>query len=276
MGAESGKRIEMAAEEEKKETSPARKRFETTRALLLAVLIALAIRSFVIEPFTIPSGSMIPTLLVGDYVLVNKFSYGIRLPIKGTLLVPFGKPDRGDVIVFRYPDDPRQDFIKRVVGLPGDRIEIRKGRLWINGQPVDEVSEGEFVYVDLEHDRTVRAQRFEERFEETGGHTILRMERNGRAPRRGPWIVPEGEYFTMGDNRDNSKDSRFWRRNFVRADQIKGKAEWIHWSWIVNRGGRQDRGLFLGLLDTIYRVVTFQVEEIRWSRLGRDIDGPAS
>jgi signal peptidase I len=266
----------MAAEEKTEEARPHRKRFETTRALVLAVLIALAIRSFVIEPFTIPSGSMIPTLLVGDYVLVNKFIYGLRLPVTGSTLVPVSEPERGDVIVFRYPDDPSQDFIKRVVGLPGDRIEVRKGRLWINGQPVDEVSEGEFVYVDLERDREVRAQRFRESFEETGEHTILRLERNGRAPRRGPWIVPEGEYFTMGDNRDNSKDSRFWRRSFVRADQIKGKAEWIHWSWVVNRDGRHDRGLILGLLDTLYRVVTFQVEEIRWSRLGRDIDGPAS
>jgi signal peptidase I len=257
----------MAAAEKKKDAQPARKRFETTRALLLAVLIALAIRSFAIEPFTIPSGSMIPTLLVGDYVLVNKFIYGLRLPMTGT---------RGDVIVFRYPDDPSQDFIKRVVGLPGDRIELRKGRLWINGQPVDEVPEGEYVYADLERERTVRAQRFRERFDETGDHTILRLERDGRAPRRGPWIVPEGEYFTMGDNRDNSKDSRFWRQNFVRADQIKGKAEWIHWSWVVNRGRNQDRGLILGLLDTIYRVLTFQVEEVRWSRLGRDIAGPAS
>jgi signal peptidase I len=262
--------------EEKSEPRPARGRFETTRALLVAILIALGIRSFIIEPFTIPSGSMIPTLLVGDYVLVNKFSYGLRMPFTGSLLVPFGAPERGDVIVFRFPDDPSQDFIKRVVGMPGDRIETREGRLWLNGQPVDEVDEGEFQYVDLERDRTVKAQRYLEHFSETGDHSILRLNRNGRAPKRGPWIVPDGEYFAMGDNRDNSKDSRFWRHNFVRADQIKGKAEWIHWSWVVRRDGRQDQGLILGLLDTIYRVLTFQVEKIRWDRLGRDVDGRAA
>lgn len=252
-----------------------RPRFETLRALAVAVAIALAIRSFVIEPFTIPSGSMIPTLLVGDYVLVNKFIYGVRLPFTGTLLIPVSAPRRGDVIVFRFPDDPSQDFIKRVVGLPGDRIEMRAGSPWINGRPVPEVSEGDFVYRDRIYRREIRARRYREHFNQTGDHTILRLDGRPVRENRGPWLVPEGHYFAMGDNRDNSKDSRFWRNHFVRADQIKGKAEWIHWSWVVDRGGEPDHGLILGLLDTLYRVVTFQVEEIRWHRLGRRIDGPA-
>ena len=120
-----------------------RKPFETLRALALAVLLALGIRAFIVEPFKIPSGSMIPTLLVGDYILVNKFAYGVREPFSGRLLVGLGEPARGDVIVFRYPDDPRIDYIKRVVGVPGDVVEIREGRLWVNGQIVDRVSEGE-------------------------------------------------------------------------------------------------------------------------------------
>jgi signal peptidase I len=253
---------------------PRRRPFETTKALAVAILLALAIRSFVVEPFTIPSGSMIPTLLVGDFILVNKFVYGVRLPITGTLLVPAGEPSRGDVMVFRYPDDPSQDFIKRVIGVPGDRIEIREGRLWRNGQPADRRLVGEYVYTDVERKRAVPTRRYRESTPAGEEYTTIYRSDRGGLGGRGPWLVPEAHYFVMGDNRDNSRDSRFWRSPFVRADQIKGRAMLIHWSWVLG-GSRADRGLVLGLLDTLWRVVTFQVEEVRWDRIGRRVHGVA-
>jgi signal peptidase I len=255
-------------------------RGESFRAILWAVLLALAIRSFLVEPFKIPSGSMIPTLLVGDYVLVNKFSYGVRLPITGTLLIPVGRPRRGDVIVFRYPDDPSQDFIKRIVGLPGDRVEIREGRLWLNGQIVDRIPDGTFPYAEAY--RRGELARFVERNPEGREYTILQEQPGGPAvswpvpsTRGGPWIVPEGQYFMMGDNRDHSQDSRLWRHSFVRDDQIKGRAFGIHWSWVIDPGPN-DRNFFLDLLNTVWQVITFQVEEVRWSRIGRSLDGLAA
>lgn len=248
------------------------RRFETARALVLAVLLALGIRAFVVEPFTIPSGSMIPTLLVGDFIVVNKFSYGIRLPITGTLLVPWGEPQRGDVMVFRFPDDPSQDFIKRVIGLPGDRVDVREGYLRVNGQPLDAVPEGEYVYPDVVQGVDVRAWRFREINPEGVAYTTLRrFPVPPRVDNEGPWLVPPGHYFMAGDNRDNSADSRRWRNPFVRADQIKGRAMFIHWSWVVASGDRRDQGLILGLLDTLWRVVTFQIEDVRWERLGRPV-----
>ena len=247
---------------------------ETLRAVFWAALLALGIRSFVVEPFKIPSGSMIPTLLVGDYVLVNKFAYGVRLPITGSLLFSVGEPQRGDVVVFRYPDDPRQDFIKRLVGLPGDRIEIRDNRLWANGQPVDRIDDGGFEFSI--GGRTVRARRFTEVNPDQTEYTIIHTN-TASLPRldRGPWVVPEGQYFMMGDNRDNSSDSRRWRNSFVQADQLKGKAFCIHWSWVVSSEPQPDRSFLTDLLYTLYRVVTFQVEEVRWHRIGRSLAGHA-
>ncbi len=264
------------AKGEKGEEKRSRRGLETARAFILAILVALAIRSFVVEPFTIPSGSMIPTLLVGDFILVNKFSYGVRLPITGTLLLPVGEPMRGDVIVFRFPDDPRQDFIKRVVGLSGDRIEIRGGRVFLNGQVLDQVDEGDFTYFDVERARLVRMHRYRELDGAGVGYTVIHNPGGPMMRERGPWIVPEGHYFMMGDNRDNSRDSRSWRNSFVRADQIKGRAWRIHWSWIVFSGRPRQRNPVLGLLDTLYRVVTFQIEEVRWGRIGRRVHGPAA
>ena len=257
----------------KNENVAAKPRFETLRAVFWAALIALAIRSFVVEPFKIPSGSMIPTLLVGDYVLVNKFSFGVRLPITGTLLFGERAPARGDVVVFRWPDDPSQDYIKRVIGLPGDRIQIIDRRLWLNGQLVDRIDEGEYVFPPNEPGAPGVAERYLERNPEGVEYTVLqaRGEIAGPADRRGPWVVPDDRYFMMGDNRDNSRDSRLWEHPFVSPDQIKGRAFMIHWSWLVASADQAPRSFIGDLFFTLWRVVTFQVEEIRWGRIGRSV-----
>jgi signal peptidase I len=174
---------------------------EYGEALAVALLLALLIRSFVVQAFKIPSGSMIPTLLIGDHILVNKFVYGVRVPIVGTELLSVGRPRRGDVVVFVYPQDEGKDFIKRVVGIEGDTIEVRDKRLYVNGEPVADPSA---------------------RFVESGQYV---------APRDnfGPFRVPPGYIFVMGDNRDRSYDSRFWGP--VALDKVKGKAFLIYWSW---------------------------------------------
>jgi signal peptidase I len=216
---------------------------------------------------------MIPTLLVGDFILVNKFSYGVRLPVTGTLLVPVGEPARGDVVVFRFPDDPSQDFIKRVIGLPGDRVEIKDDRVVINGQPLDRVDEGESSYFDVERARDVPIRLYRE-FDGNGdgnSHPVIHQPGRLGIHRRGPWKVPEGQYFMMGDNRDASSDSRAWRVSFVRADQLKGRAMVIHWSWIVTAGERRPDNPIVSLFDTLWRLVTFQIEEVRWSRIGSSV-----
>ena len=251
--------------------SPRSQRWGTFRAFALAILLAMGIRTFVVEPFKIPSGSMIPTLLVGDHIFVNKFSYGLRMPVSGTLLVPVGEPKRGDVIVFRYPDDPGQDFIKRCVGLPGDRIEVRDGFLYVNGQLVDRVDRGAFSYRDYERGRDVVVHRYDELLESGEMHPTLHDPARSHASRRGPWEVPLGHYFMLGDNRDASRDSRYWRQPFVRANQIKGRAMFVYWSWVVAGGRQKERGLIGDLLFTVYRVITLQIEDVRWGRTGQPV-----
>jgi signal peptidase I len=259
------------------EETKAPPRFETLRAIFWAALIALAIRSFVVEPFKIPSGSMIPTLLVGDYVLVNKFAYGVRLPFTGQLLIPVGSPARGDVMVFRFPDDPSQDFIKRVIGMPGDRIEMRDRHLYINGNPIQDTAQGVYHYPKNDHSEPAVGERFLETNPEGVEYTVLQFMPEGapRAEPTGPWIVPQGDYFMMGDNRDNSADSRRWRHSFVSPEAIKGKAFLIHWSWVVASNDHEQRSFIGDLLFTVWRVVTFQVEEIRWGRIFHRVSGPA-
>ncbi len=189
------------------------------RSLFPVILIVLVVRSFIVEPFRIPSGSMLPTLEAGDFILVNKFGYGLRAPVLHDLVVPVGDPQRGDVAVFRYPVDPAQDYIKRIVGLPGDEVTYFDKRLIINGEalpvePMGEWSGGEAF------------QRFREQL---GGdwHEALVHE---RAPDRGfSMTVPQGHYFVMGDNRDRSSDSRFWGP--VPADNLVGEAFFIWLSW---------------------------------------------
>ncbi len=201
--------------------------------VILAVFI---LRSFVVEPFKIPSGSMMPTLLIGDFILVNKFTYGIRLPVINRKVIEVSNPQRGDVMVFRYPPDPSLDYIKRVVGLPGDRVEYRGKRLLINGHEVSVRQVDDY----LSRERMQYSQRFIERLDGVEHEILL----DGDAPNVPPYtrafphagncnynsngltcVVPPGHYFMMGDNRDNSSDSRVW--GFVPDENIVGKAFFI-------------------------------------------------
>lgn len=190
------------------------------------LLIVLLLRSFIFEPFRIPSGSMIPTLLIGDFILVSKFSYGLRLPVVHTKILSIGEPLRGDVAVFRYPSNPRQDFIKRVVGLPGDTIAYRKKTLYVNGEEVV-ISDGETYKQEGSGDIYPGVVRAEEQLGDVT-HDILVSESAGFSDK--VWEVPEGHYFMVGDNRDNSLDSRSW--GFVPEENLVGRAKyvWMHWS----------------------------------------------
>ena len=185
---------------------------EYARSLFPVLLIVLVFRSFLFEPFKIPSGSMIPTLLVGDFIVVNKFAYGIRLPVLNKKIIGIGEPKRGDVVVFRYPKDPSVNFIKRAVGLPGDTITYRDKQLFINGEKVD---------ASLYWEQLGNAN-----------HNILLHDRSGS--RNGQWLVPEGHYFMMGDNRDRSNDSREW--GFVPEENVLGRAIGIWLNFDFEKG----------------------------------------
>lgn len=197
---------------------------EYSRSLFPVFLVIFLLRSFLAEPFRIPSSSMEPTLEEGDFILVSKFAYGVRLPVIGTKVVDLGTPQRGDVIVFRYPNDPRQDYIKRVIGVPGDEIAYYQKRLYVNGRMVDEQPVGEHVT-----ENGLPAQVYEEQLTDEG-HRILKM-RERHDPREGSITVPEGRYFVMGDNRDNSNDSRSW--GFVPEENLVGEAFFIWMNWHV-------------------------------------------
>ncbi|MEO8103159.1 MAG: signal peptidase I [Betaproteobacteria bacterium] len=210
---------------------------EMARSFFPVILIVFLLRSFLYEPFKIPSESMLPTLQVGDFILVNKFTYGVRLPVINRKIVETNSPQRGDVMVFRYPEDPAKDFIKRVVGLPGDRIAYVQKRLSINDTPIDTQSLGTATEVD----KRLGFRRFESFREKFGekSHTIMadpdmpgvRLGGVRQFPNRDNCeynnsgvvcTVPSGHYFMMGDNRDNSDDSRYW--GFVPEQNIVGKA----------------------------------------------------
>lgn len=191
------------------------------RSFFPVLLVVLLLRSFLVEPFQIPSGSMRPTLEVGDFILVNKFTYGLRLPVAHTEIVDFGEPERGDVMVFRFPNEPSVNFIKRVIGLPGDRIRYEDKQLYINGEPVpkEQAAEppasapGELLFVEQLGDRR---------------HSIYNNPASP-GPQVRELVVPAGHYFMVGDNRDHSNDSRYW--GFVPEENIVGKAfaVWMHW-----------------------------------------------
>ena len=192
------------------------------------LLVVLVIRSFLFEPFRIPSGSMMPTLLVGDFILVNKFEYGLRLPVLNSKVIPVDEPERGDVVVFRYPQQPEVDYIKRIIGLPGDTVRVENQRLWINGEPVAMEADGRYAGdANLKHaGLTVGVERLPG---DDGPHQILMDPSRNLGV--GQWTVPEGEFFVMGDNRNHSNDSRYW--GFVPESNLVGKAVmiWLHWNW---------------------------------------------
>jgi signal peptidase I len=198
---------------------------EYCKSFFPVILAVLLLRSFLVEPFRIPSGSMMPTLLVGDFILVNKFAYGIRLPVLDTKVIEIGEPQRGDVVVFRYPKDPSVDYIKRVVGLPGDRIGYYDKVVYINGEAAGQIPAG--VYIGSGSGVTMSGA--SERREQLGDvqHEILVM---AHAPGlEGEFVVGDNEYFVMGDNRDNSNDSRYW--GTVPEGNLVGKAFriWMNW-----------------------------------------------
>ena len=196
---------------------------EYVEAFVIAIILALFIRTFIIQAFKIPSGSMLPTLQIGDHLLVNKFIYGVKVPFTGTTLIPIKTPKHNDVIVFKYPKDPSVDYIKRVIGISGDRLAIKNKKVFINGEPVAD------PHADF-------------------GRQIIPGHINSR-DNFTEIKIPEGKVFVMGDNRDNSHDSRFW--GFVDEKDIRGKAIIIYWSW--------DLKYSLFSLD--------RFGSIRWSRL---------
>lgn len=198
---------------------------EYARSLFPVILAVLVLRSFLVEPFRIPSGSMMPTLLVGDFILVNKFAYGVRLPVINRKIIDVGEPERGDVMVFRYPKDPSIDYIKRVIGLPGDRVAYYKKQLFINGQPVTQQRQESYAGVGAGVSMS-GAQLLQEDLLGVQ-HDILIDD--GKGSLEGEFTVPQGQYFVMGDNRDNSNDSRYW--GFVPEENLVGKAfmVWMNW-----------------------------------------------
>jgi len=215
---------------------------EYARSFFPVILVVLLLRSFMVEPFRIPSGSMIPTLLVGDFILVNKFSYGLRLPIVHTKIVDLGLPERGDVVVFRYPKDPSIDYIKRVVGLPGDRISYIGKTVYVNGTRVNHELIGPYTGTSSGLPLPNTGMYSEELGEAT--HNILVESDKPRIDMER--TVPEGHYFVMGDNRDNSNDSRFW--GTVPEENLVGRAFFIWMNWDFDNSG------------------------IAWSRIGTSID----
>jgi signal peptidase I len=217
---------------------------EYARSFFPIILLVLVIRSFIAEPFRIPSSSMVPTLHIGDFILVNKFAYGIRLPVVHDKIMDTGEPERGDVIVFRYPkkpkdmDKPDVDYIKRVVGLPGDRVGYFDKTIYLNGEPIQQD-------VQPAEEQDLPGY-FETRFEYLGDDGHLIVVDHDKRPMEGEMVVPDGHYFVMGDNRDNSNDSRYW--GTVPEENLVGKAFLIWMSWDWNAGG------------------------IVWNRIGQSID----
>ena len=217
---------------------------EYPKSFFPVIFIVFCLRSFLVEPFKIPSGSMIPTLLVGDFILVNKYTYGVRLPVINLRVFDMNKPDRGEVMVFRYPEDPSMDYIKRIVGLPGDLITYRNKRLTINGSPVKIKPTGEYTYVESGinyvysrgyvesmngHDHAIIINPVMPSVQLSGVRQFPSYENCDYNHSGFTCKVPAGNYFTMGDNRDSSSDSRYW--GFVPERNIVGKAFMVWWNF---------------------------------------------
>jgi signal peptidase I len=267
----SRKRKAEAGSERPEETTPQTTSgvWEQISTLLVAIVIALGIRAFVVEPYRIPSGSMLPTLLVGDHLFVNKFIYGIKLPFSDWRTPGIREPERGDVVVFTVaqhgtqtfpadlrPDLPREEFVKRIIGLPGDRIDFRSGRVFVNGDPIEPRALGETFVDDAGDPLDVSEVTL-------GDHSfdILDDPRVSFPSPIDTVTVEPGRYFMLGDNRDHSKDSRFW--GSVRLAEIKGPAFILYWSWDFN-------GTWGELLNpvTLFELLT---HKMRWDRIGQRV-----
>jgi signal peptidase I len=219
---------------------------EYFESIVIAVILALFVRTWVVQAFKIPTGSMENNLLIGDHLLVNKFVFG---PTTGAFergVLPMREPRRGDVLVFKYPDEPDRDFIKRVIGLPGETLELRAKKIYINGRPLDEP----YVhFLEPAHDaQEITSFDVRERY--------------------GPVKVPDGQYFVMGDNRDNSQDSRYW--GFLPRSYIKGRALMIYWSYESGREDYLDEGVGASA-KRLFSVVTHFFTKTRWERLFHQI-----
>src|SRR5262245_57029567 len=218
---------------------------EYFESIVIAVILALFVRTWVVQAFKIPTGSMENNLLIGDHLLVNKLVSGPSATSLERALLPLRDPKRGDVIVFKYPDEPERDFIKRVIGLPGETLERRNKKVYINGPPLDEpyvhflepATEGEVTQFDVRE-------------------------------RYGPVRIPDGQYFMMGDNRDNSQDSRYW--GFLPRHYIKGKALMIYWSYDSGPEEYVDSGLG-ATVKRLFSVVTHFFTRTRWERIFNQI-----
>ena len=209
---------------------------EYARAFFPVILVVFLFRSFLVEPFRIPSGSMIPSLLIGDFILVNKYTYGLRLPILNKKILDVSQPKHGDVMVFRFPGDPSQNFIKRVIGLPGDHIVYKNKKLFINDVPMEQAVLEDYGYSEGKdsqgNDLQLTSRRMQEDLDGVP-HSILLSDGPDQMPR--DIIVPPHQYFVMGDNRDRSNDSRYW--GTVPEQNIVGKAFLIWFSWDFTKGG---------------------------------------
>jgi len=214
---------------------------EYFESIVIAVILALFVRTWVVQAFKIPTGSMENNLLIGDHLLVNKFVFGPTTTLDRTLL-PVRTIARGDIVVFKYPEEPERDFIKRVIGLPGDTVELRAKKVYVNGQPLDE------PYV---HFLTPASD----------GSEVTSMDVRERY---GPVTVPAGQYFVMGDNRDNSQDSRYW--GFLPRRYVKGKALMVYWSYEAGGEATAEDGL-LAWVRNAGSVVAHLFTRTRWNRL---------
>ena len=222
---------------------------EYFESIVIAVILALFIRTFVVQAFKIPTGSMEENLLIGDHLLVNKFVFAPSLSGVERALLPIGEIEREDVIVFKYPEEPERDFIKRVIGLPGETLEVRDKKVFVNGQPLDEPYAH---YID--------APTTPSEFHEVTSFDVRE--------RYGPVTVPPNQYFVMGDNRDNSQDSRYW--GFLPREHIKGKALLIYWSYEAGREDYEQAGAGAALKRMASVFVHF-FTRTRWDRMFRPI-----